>query len=228
MMRNGEYRRSIEYLDTAPFNSGYLRLYASLKSGFTGMAMESYLEIQRSEKYSPLQKDHASLLAGLIFIERGDYTNAWKHYEQILNNSVSLEVRDTGKHLLTSMDEFTHKRKKSPLLAGIMSGIVPGSGQMYSEHFTDGTAAFLINGFLIGSAVYMNSAETKAKMSHEGSIAAGLVALVFYSANIAGAISSARRYNMYQERKFHQDIRENFFNLDSIEKNAGISFKTSL
>jgi tetratricopeptide (TPR) repeat protein len=226
-MRRGEFKKSLEYLDTHLFESGYLRLYASLKSGFTGMAGESYLEIARSGKYSADEKSLASLLAGTLFLERGEYDNAWKHYEMILKNSENPDIRETGKHVLTSLDEFRKKRKKSKLISGILSGIVPGSGQFYSGHYTDGTSAFLINGILIGSAVYMNRTETGAKMSHEGSIAMGLIALVFYSANIAGAIASAGRYNIYQERNLHQEIRDRFFHLDKIEKNTNLSFKTS-
>ncbi|MDH5655541.1 MAG: hypothetical protein OEZ34_06505 [Spirochaetia bacterium] len=223
-MRNGNYRESIPYLDSKSFESRHLKIYASLKSGFHAMAMDSYLTIKNSALYSSDQKFKSKILAGTILIEKGEYQKARNFYESISTSSENLEIKSTSEHVILYLDQIKEKRKKSRVLAGIMSGILPGSGQMYAGHFTDGLISFFINGFLIGSAAYANHAETRAGMSHGGSVILGAVALIFYSANIAGAVASAKRYNIYQERKFHRDLRERFFNLDRMERDTNISF----
>jgi len=79
---------------------------------------------------------------------------------------------------------------KSPLLAGVLSGVLPGAGQLYSGEAKNALLAFAVNAALI--------AATYEAFHKEVYVAGGIVsvvALTFYSGNIYGALNSAHHAN---------------------------------
>ena len=124
----------------------------------------------------------------------------------------------------TDLLEYENLDRKSPWLAGGLAALLPGAGHIYTEHYTDATLSFFWNGVFLGGGAYLYNLENNANVSHAGSIIFGLAGLIFYAANITGAIGSAHRFNYFQERKLQQKIRERYFNLDFIEKQSGLTF----
>lgn len=90
---------------------------------------------------------------------------------------------------------------KSPLLAGIMSAIIPGSGKLYTEDYTDGIFA----AFLTGIFGYIAYTDFKADHNVRGWIFSGITAF-FYSGNIYGSIASAQIYNVKVKFDFQNEM----------------------
>jgi hypothetical protein len=91
------------------------------------------------------------------------------------------------------IEEIKDLPHRSPALAGLMSGLLPGSGHLYAGAAKDGLLAFLVTGALIAGSVEAWTQEVYG--------VAGLVsvaALTFYLGNIYGAVNSAHLAN--QER----------------------------
>ena len=89
----------------------------------------------------------------------------------------STEIQDS----FSLLDTYEARSKKSPALAGALSTVLPGSGQMYAEHYKDGLMAFLVNGLLIAGTV--------AAIDDENYALAGIVGgigLPFYIGNVYG------------------------------------------
>jgi tetratricopeptide (TPR) repeat protein len=86
---------------------------------------------------------------------------------------------------------------KSPRLAGVMSVILPGSGQFYNTRYRDGVYSFILNALFIWGAV---------KAFDDDNPAVGGILTIFeagwYSGNVYGAVSGAHKYN----RKIDEDI----------------------
>jgi TM2 domain-containing membrane protein YozV len=80
---------------------------------------------------------------------------------------------------------------KSPLTAGILSAIVPGSGHMYAEHYGDGATALLLNGLFIAGTVVALQQENYAVAG-----VVGVIGLPFYIGNIYGAANAATKWNV--------------------------------
>ena len=84
---------------------------------------------------------------------------------------------------------------RSPALAGTLSAVVPGAGQLYAGAPKDGLSALLVNGALLGGAVAL------ARSDRPGAAAlTGVIGLSFYAGNIQAAVSAARRHNQRAER----------------------------
>ena len=90
---------------------------------------------------------------------------------------------------LQVLQDLGVKKKKSPLMAGLMS-IIPGAGYLYDCQPANALTSFLING-LLAYATY-----TSIKNKNYGIAGlTGVFSLTFYVGNITGAVNGAKRYN---------------------------------
>jgi len=69
--------------------------------------------------------------------------------------------------------------RKSPALAGVMSAVLPGAGQLYARRPHDAAWAFALTGVSAGACAYAFKSDEPV-----AGIAAGLIALVWYSGNV--------------------------------------------
>ena len=226
LMRQRKYNESLRHLDERhPFALLFLRMYASLRVGYIDTVRRDREYARTNASLRPRQKDLVDLLAGTVLLERAQYEAAWEHYDRLQKETQDEEVRAVAGGVLTSMKAFEDRPRKSQWLAGFFSALLPGSGQWYAGHEVDGLVAFFFNAFFIGSAVALYDLERAADRPHTASGVFGVVGLFFYITNIAGAVASARRYNIYQERVFQQEVRDRFFNADFVERNSGVQFR---
>jgi outer membrane protein assembly factor BamD (BamD/ComL family) len=111
------------------------------------------------------------------------------------------------KTLLTETAAVQDVPAKSPALAGTLSALVPGAGQLYIGRPRDAGVSFLINGSMIALAAVA--------FHNDEPVAGGIVALVelsWYTGNIYGAVNGAHKYNRHQRRRF----------VDSLDVQCGI------
>jgi hypothetical protein len=86
-------------------------------------------------------------------------------------------------------------RTRRPWLAGMLSAIVPGSGQVYAGSWQGGVVAFVLNAVLIGATV-----ELGWRHLYVSAGAAGVAASVFYVGNVLNAADLAQRRNEQSAR----------------------------
>jgi TM2 domain-containing membrane protein YozV len=100
---------------------------------------------------------------------------------------------------------------KSPALASILSGIIPGAGKIYTGEISDGIVAFITTS-LFAFLAYDNF---KADHDFRGWLFGGL-AVAFYAGNIYGSYASAQIYNARIKYEFNLELdsfltAKNFF-----------------
>ena len=106
------------------------------------------------------------------------------------------------------IETLNQHQLKSPTLAGVMSALVPGSGQMYVGTYQSGALSFALN-LITGLA----TAELfKKKMTYTG-IASGTVFSFFYMGNIYSAVSSANAINEKNNSSENALIKKRYFPL---------------
>lgn len=93
--------------------------------------------------------------------------------------------------------------KKSPALAGILSGFIPGAGKFYTGRKGEGIAAFLEVGILGASAIesYVRSGPESGRF-----IVLGSLFTVFYIGNIWGSVLSVKLNEKATYEKTDQQI----------------------
>jgi len=94
---------------------------------------------------------------------------------------------------------------KSPVIAGLLSAVLPGAGQAYCQRYRDMATAVVVNGLLIwGSLAALENDET-----YLAGVLGG-IELLFYSGTIFSASSSARKYNRTREEQWLNHIQRNY------------------
>jgi tetratricopeptide (TPR) repeat protein len=102
-------------------------------------------------------------------------------------------------------------KKKSPLLAGSMSLIIPGSGKVYTGFWKDGLTSLIMVGVFSWQSYKGFSA--KGPGSTYGWIY-GSLGFGFHLGNVYGSFKSAKKRNSFQQKKYVEIIEDNIVLFD--------------
>jgi hypothetical protein len=95
--------------------------------------------------------------------------------------------------------------EKSPQLAGVLSGILPGAGHLYVGKSLHALGAFVLNGLFLTGAAYA---------FHEGLEATAGIVLFFeigwYLGTINSAMQAARQVNQNARNAFAEHLRATY------------------
>jgi hypothetical protein len=94
-------------------------------------------------------------------------------------------------------------RVKSPALAGVMSAVLPGSGQLYAGSLQAAAVTLVLNSLFIGATV-----ELARDKDYVTAAAAGTAASVFYLGGIINAADLARRRNRIAQQPYADALEE--------------------
>jgi len=136
------------------------------------------------------EKTRFSLITCLLNGEWGEANNIY------LKNDYQVPVIQIFK---TNIEEGLNLKYKSPFLAASMSGIIPGSGKIYTGYWKDGLFSFFSIG--VSSWQACNGFYNEGIGSTYGWIFGGF-ATILYLSNIYGSQKSAKVYN----NKHRQDV----------------------
>lgn len=109
-----------------------------------------------------------------------------------------------NKSLSEIVDKGLLIKKKSPLLAGIFSAIIPGTGKVYSGRWKDGVISFLMT----TSAGLVAIRGIKKDKSNVYPWAMGTLSMVYYTGNIYGSAQTAKKINKTKEDELVNQVRD--------------------
>ena len=150
-------------------------------------------------------KERAAAARGWCLARKGSWEAAAAVYDSLQDGESGLKYGKLTKDLKAA----SKLPQKSPALAGTLSAIIPGSGQLYLGRKQDALVAFLLNGVFIAGAM---------ESFRKGEDATGAILLFFeagwYAGNIYSATSGAHKYNkkskedlLYKlERKYSLEV----------------------
>lgn len=106
-------------------------------------------------------------------------------------------------------DEALSQSYKSPLLAGLMSAAIPGSGKIYTGNWEDGTLALGIVGVSAWQAY--RGFEKHGSASVYGWLYSAIGG-AFYIGSIYGSVKEANRYNYLKKSRIRIRVEAIFYN----------------
>lgn len=152
-------------------------------------------------------------LAGLSLLKRD--TTAYHVFRQQFTYT-AYAFANEERHMDLYQHKLTTNRKKSPLLAGLYSALIPGSGKIYAGKKKQGIGAFLPVATL-GALTY--EAYKKGGIKSARFIVYSSIFSVFYIGNIWGSVLSVKikqnEFNREYDNKILFDLHiplRNFFN----------------
>lgn len=134
-----------------------------------------------------LSAPEARYLDGFVALHRHDPAGAVSRWRSLPADSALAPTAALAADLVADWGTVPFR---SPPAAGVMSALLPGSGQAYAGRWGEAASALVVNGLLIASAVELGRRQLWFGMG---------VVLVFesgfYGGNIMNAVNGARRFN---------------------------------
>ncbi len=142
----------------------------------------------------------AGIMAGLMNARMGNWEAS---AEELRMLSLTADpFSEISANLAEKVAEGQYLPHRSPLLCGISSALLPGSGQMICGHYTDGIIAFGVNGALAW-LFYESLQEDNTTTS----VLLGWLGLSFYGGNIYGGSRAAVTYNSARRRELIEEVK---------------------
>jgi tetratricopeptide (TPR) repeat protein len=165
------------------------------------VANDEFRRIERTESASGL-KD--------IAILRQAWINAMQYqWDEAADLMLNLSKKESVVPLLDLLETECRKGEslpsRSPVFAGILSAVVPGTGQMYAGRYVDGTVALLLNAAFIWGAIEA--------FDNDNPTAGGILLffeLGWYTGNIYSAINSSHRFNRKHNQAHVTHLQDSF------------------
>lgn len=160
-------------------------------------AEQVYAEIAAHAPYDTIGQQ-ARYQRGWMLLYRRQWRDAAAQFRQIVPES---SLYQSAQLLAQEALQGERLPAKSPLLAGILSGLLPGSGQWYNGRLGDALLAFFLNGLFIAGIV---------EAVHSDALAvAGVLSLFeagWYVGNVYGAVNGAHKHNRHATETFVRNL----------------------
>ena len=148
------------------------------------------------------ETDAAVILLGRCHLREGNWERAAKIFESVPTESASAGM---AAGLAVGARNYPALPRKSPALAGVLSALVPGAGQLYVNRPTDAAVAFLLNAAFVWAAV---------ESFDRGNDVAGGILVAFeagwYSGNIVNAVGGAHQYNRRARQEYLDGLQNRY------------------
>lgn len=225
-----EYKRFLHYQPLDPrAPQAQLAIARSLLAGQRWAQSDAALEkVWQNYPNSPAALDSRRLYARSAF-DRHDYAAARQRYQQLQEVSpddAPLAATQTGLSYLAQdrpedaaasfallpesdgqlpqqgLAAYRQLPRKSATLAGSLSAILPGAGQLYSERPQQAAVAFALNAAFIYGAIEA--------WNNENYAVAGILSLFeigWYGGNVYNAMNNAHKYNRDRREELQQRLQ---------------------
>jgi hypothetical protein len=157
----------------------------------------------------------ARITRGICRLHEGDSASAKQAFSAVPADS---PLRQAADELEKEVDQYGKIPRKSPAMAGALSTILPGAGQVYIGRPHDAILAFVLNGVLIWAAYE--------SFDHDQNVTGGLITVVeasWYGGNIYNAVNGANKYNKREKERFFRNIEVRFGPMISGTGDPGVS-----
>ena len=179
----------------------FLAAEAYFRKGDYGRAAEEFSAYADSWPEDP-QAGEARVQAAWSLLRQGDAAAASEGFRKVPAGSSLLQQ---ARELADAAPAFDDIPRKSPGLAGGLSAVLPGAGQLYVGRPGDAAAAFLLNAGFIWATVE--------SFRHDNNVTGGILLFFeagWYAGNIYNAVGGAHKFNRRSEQRFYDGLQERF------------------
>ncbi|MGQ4807718.1 Cell division coordinator CpoB [Candidatus Entotheonellaceae bacterium PAL068K] len=183
-----------------------------------GTAADVYRDIIIEQSPQGQSDEYAHYQRGWAFLYQRQWHKASAQFQHVPPES---SLYRAAQHLTEEVLDGGRLARKSPLLAGLLSVFIPGSGQLYNGRWGDSLLAVVLNGLFIGGI-------TQAIVNDELAIA-GVLSFFeagWYTGNVYGAVNGAHKHNRHVVETFIRNL-ENRFRVEPPQAHHTIGIRVS-
>jgi len=211
------FKECADYLEGCHIDDNDIRVESVFLLGDCYVKMENY-KIAKSTFRAIIDEYPGGMAADLAFVRiarlhllEGAWTAAAGAYRKVKHNDKMLLVaKEAAKEAVRGKDI----QRKSPVVAGVLSALLPGAGHLYVGRRQDAFVALLLNsGFIWGIIEAFRSNKP---------VVGGILSFFefgWYAGSINGSVNSAYKYNEKKENQFRDNMKKFKF---SFNKSQGV------
>jgi TolA-binding protein/TM2 domain-containing membrane protein YozV len=146
--------------------------------------------------------DAARIKIGWSYLRQGQWRQAADEFQKLPPDS---PLHAQAKGLAEGSEKYPGITIKSPALAGGLSAVIPGAGQLYINRPGDALVSFLLNGAFIWATVEA--------FQHDNNVTGGILLFFesgWYLGNIYNAVSGTHKYNRRSEKQFLDGLQDKY------------------
>ncbi|MDE0424588.1 tetratricopeptide repeat protein [Candidatus Poribacteria bacterium] len=162
-------------------------------------SLENFLAKHKSSDLAPL----AHFTIGMLHIDRKEWAAASGIWNDVFLTYPESRFAEVSAKLAGIVENVDVLPRRSPTVAGVLSALVPGSGQVYSGRRVDGFYTFMSVAVLGSASVYYARKER-----YEVAIPVAALGLLLYGNNIYQGIQAAETFNLQHEERFRNQIQQ--------------------
>lgn len=188
----------LETVPETPEAEAARRVYADIafERSEYAIARKRYLSLLENSD-DPADHEHARYRIGWTFLEEGRIEDARLSFGHL--------DPERAAELSAALDDYQRQPHKSPGLAGTLSAILPGAGQLYTERPRQAALAFALNATFIYGTIEA--------FENDNNTVGGIMLLFsvgWYTGNIYNAVNNAHKFNQRQQADGKGEMRERF------------------
>lgn len=145
----------------------------------------------------------AHFTIGMLHIDKGEWAQASRVWNEVFLTYPESPFAKVSDKLVQTVKDIDTLPRRSPTVAGVLSALVPGSGQIYSGRTMNGFYAF-VSVAVLGSASFYYVDQER----YEVAVPIGIFGAFFYGNSIYQSIQNAHTFNRQQERFFRNTIQQ--------------------
>ncbi|MBM4170157.1 MAG: hypothetical protein FJ215_13520 [Ignavibacteria bacterium] len=210
--KSGKIESAVEYaavLLAKPDVAPSLRYRANLAVG------QSYFESnmpQLALAYFEAARDHQDsllfpmLCLGVTHAALGNHEKGAGYFEEAVQLQTNMDLKDRYADFASKVRLMERRPRKSPALAGGLSAVVPGAGQLYSDHAYDAFQAFFYTASMAFATYAMYNYEHSGNRQLLWTYVGASITGIFYVSNVIGASRTAQYRNWKVEGDFTREL----------------------
>ena len=145
----------------------------------------------------------AQFIIATIYMDKKDWTAAAQEWQQVQTKYSQTPFAEMSDQLIRIARQAESLPRRSPSTAGLLSTFLPGLGQIYSGHYSEGMSSLLVVGATAAGTAYYIDQERS-----EVAIPVGIIGLFFYVSGIYDSFQYAKAFNHQHENQLRDRLRK--------------------
>ena len=151
----------------------------------------------------------AQFIISTIYMDNRDWTAAAREWQQVRIKYSQTPFAKISDQLIRIARQAESLPRRSPSVAGLLSTFLPGLGQIYSGHYSEGVSSLLVVGVTTAGTAYYIDQER-----YEVAIPVGIIGLFFYISSIYDSFQYAKTFNHQHEDQLRDRLRKRIVESD--------------
>lgn len=162
-------------------------------------SLKRFLSEHKGSSLAP----RAQFTIGMLLMDKGEWAEASRAWSDVYSTYPESSFAKVSERLARTLKNADALPKRSPAIAGVLSALVPGSGQVYSGRMADGLYTF-VGMIVLGTTGFYYADQER----YEIAIPVGMLSMFFYGNGIYQSIQSAQVFNAQRHAQFRNRLQQ--------------------